>query len=304
MMGEHPKFGAICFDCDSTLARIEGIDELARRSDGGTSPADRCGDRDTARKRYAWRLEIVRSRLDALAGRRALCRGDVAGAPETIAALQGIGKPVYLVSGGFVQSVASLARAVGIPFSHVRAVEIHLDATGRYAGFDASSPLVRSDGKAEVCRVLAEHHGAVAIVGDGVTDLAARTSGAFVVGFGGVVDRQVMAEGADCFIADGPLTRTLEVLLSPSERMRLICGAKRLGEQAPRGLTLRDAHHFRISQHRLAEESEGSPPAPKSNRPGNSQAKGPQANDALESGWIAFHSGPPKRIRRARPFDR
>ena len=30
-MREHPKFGAICFDCDSTLTRIEGIDELARR---------------------------------------------------------------------------------------------------------------------------------------------------------------------------------------------------------------------------------------------------------------------------------
>ncbi len=30
-MTQHPKFGAVCFDCDSTLTRIEGIDELARR---------------------------------------------------------------------------------------------------------------------------------------------------------------------------------------------------------------------------------------------------------------------------------
>ena len=39
-------------------------------------------------------------------------------------------------------------------------------------------------------------------VGDGVTDLAARSSGAYVVGFGGVAHRKVMAEGADAFVAD------------------------------------------------------------------------------------------------------
>jgi hypothetical protein len=54
------------------------------------------------------------------------------------------------------------------------------------------------------------------MVGDGVTDLNARAGGAFVVGFGGVTRRHVMAEGADCFI-DGMLARTLEVLLTGAE---------------------------------------------------------------------------------------
>src|SRR6266508_6638358 len=31
MMAQRPRFDAVCFDCDSTLTRIEGIDELARR---------------------------------------------------------------------------------------------------------------------------------------------------------------------------------------------------------------------------------------------------------------------------------
>jgi phosphoserine phosphatase len=31
-MGAHRSFAAVCFDCDSTLSRIEGIDELARRA--------------------------------------------------------------------------------------------------------------------------------------------------------------------------------------------------------------------------------------------------------------------------------
>ena len=30
-MNPQPKFAAVCFDCDSTLSRIEGIDELASR---------------------------------------------------------------------------------------------------------------------------------------------------------------------------------------------------------------------------------------------------------------------------------
>ena len=31
-MIQPPKFDAVCFDCDSTLSRIEGINELARRA--------------------------------------------------------------------------------------------------------------------------------------------------------------------------------------------------------------------------------------------------------------------------------
>ena len=87
----------------------------------------------------------------------------------------------------------------------------------RIPGSNSSSPLIRSDGKAEVCRALAQNHGAVAIVGDGITDLAARAGGAYVVGFGGVARRQAMAEGADCFVAEPPLTHVLNALLSPAE---------------------------------------------------------------------------------------
>ncbi|MCZ7593594.1 MAG: HAD-IB family phosphatase [Hyphomicrobium sp.] len=221
-MSERSKFAAICFDCDSTLTRIEGIDELARRAGvvaeiaplttaamDGTLALDEI---------YAKRLEIVRPDGDALAWLGARYVEEmVDGALETIAALQAIGKPTYLVSGGFLQPVATLARAIGIDVSNVRAVEIYLDDSGRYAGFDASSPLTRSDGKAEICRAVAEHHGSVAIVGDGMTDLAARAAGAYVVGFGGVARRRVMVEGADCFVAEAPLTRTLDALLSSTE---------------------------------------------------------------------------------------
>ena len=41
---------------------------------------------------------------------------------------------------------------------------------------------MRSDGKAEICRDLAARHGRIAIIRDGVTDLAARAGGAYVIG--------------------------------------------------------------------------------------------------------------------------
>ena len=221
-MVERPKFDAVCFDCDSTLTRIEGIDELARRSGRESEIAPlTAAAMDGAlsiEQVYAKRLEIVRPGREDLAwlGERYI-EEMVDGARETIAALQCLGKPVYVISGGFLQSVARLAQAVDIPAAHVRAVEIYLDSAGSFSGFDAGSQLVRGDGKAEICRDLVQRHGPVAMVGDGVTDLAARAGGAYVIGFGGVASRQAMVEGADTFIAETNLLRTLEVLLTDAE---------------------------------------------------------------------------------------
>ena len=221
-MNERSKFAAICFDCDSTLTRIEGIDELARHSgrEAEIAPLTAAAMEGALSLEdvYARRLDIVRPDRDALAwlGERYV-EEMVDGARETIAVLQGLGKAVYGVSGGFFQPVAKLAQAVGIPQANVRAVEIYLNEAGAYADYDSNSPLTRSNGKAEVCRALAQNYGAVAIVGDGITDLAARAGGAYVVGFGGVARRQAMADGADYFVAEGPLTHTLKALLSAAE---------------------------------------------------------------------------------------
>jgi phosphoserine phosphatase len=219
---ERPKFSAICFDCDGTLTRIEGIDELARRSgqEDAIAPltAAAMGGSLSLEEVYARRLAILRPDRYALAwlGQRYV-EEIVDGAVETIATLQRLGKSVYLVSGGLLQPVITLAKALALAPSNVCAVEIYLDSNGSYVGFDADSALARSDGKAEVCRGLAARHGVLAMVGDGVTDLNARAGGAYVVGFGGVTHRPVMVEGSDHFVADAPLTRTLEALLTDEE---------------------------------------------------------------------------------------
>jgi phosphoserine phosphatase len=97
-------------------------------------------------------------------------------------------------------------------------VQVHLDAAGAYQGFDLSSPLCCSDGKATICRSIAAMHGNVAMVGDGATDLAAREGGAYVVGYGGVIHRGIMLREADCYIAAPSLTATLPALLTEEEQ--------------------------------------------------------------------------------------
>ena len=56
------------------------------------------------------------------------------------------------------------------------------------------------------------------MVGDGLTDLAARAGGAYVVGFGGVIHRDIMLQEADCYIAAPSLIATLPALLTEEEQ--------------------------------------------------------------------------------------
>jgi phosphoserine phosphatase len=224
-MGERPRFDAVCFDCDSTLSCIEGIDELARRAGreaeiaslteaamNGAIPLEEI---------YAKRLDIVRPDKAALVWLAARYLEEmVSGAAETVATLRRHGKAIYVVTSGLLQAVAEFARSLGFVLNEIHAVKVHLDAGGTYQGFETSSPLCHSDGKAVICRGIAATHGNVAMVGDGVTDLAARAGGAYVVGYGGVTRRETVLQEADCYIAAPSLTATLPVLLTEEEQNR------------------------------------------------------------------------------------
>jgi phosphoserine phosphatase len=222
-MDQRSKFDAVCFDCDSTLSRIEGIDELALRSGLGQeisalTEAAMNGSLSIDAV-YARRLDAVRPDQATVAwlGQRYV-EELVPGAKETVDALHRLGKAVYIVSGGLLPAIRHLGHSLGIPAACVFAVPIHFDASGVYQSFDKASPLSRAEGKAMVCRRLATQHAAIALVGDGMTDIAARAGGAYVVGFGGVAHRDAVAKAADRYITEPALTATLEVLLSAGER--------------------------------------------------------------------------------------
>ena len=67
-------------------------------------------------------------------------------------------------------------------------------------------------------------NGRAALVGDGATDLEARSALARFVCFAGVVERPAVVAAADAVVRELDLTRTLEHLLTADERTELESG--------------------------------------------------------------------------------
>lgn len=210
------KFPIVCFDVDSTLVTIEGIDILGRGSAviatltesamNGVIPLDQV---------YKMRLEIIRPSRDQVEALGAqYVQSLVGGAEETVAALRDAGVEVHLVTAGISQAIAPLAQRLRIPAHHVQSVDIRFDAKGRYEGFDEQSPLTRPGGKAVVVRTIrARAPGAAAFVGDGVSDLETKDDVDLFIGYGGVAVRPKVKEKADVYVTERDLRNVLKHLI-------------------------------------------------------------------------------------------
>lgn len=204
------SFDVICFDCDSTLSKIEGIDELGKRAGLGdalvkltNSAMD--GSVPLAAV-YGQRLALIkpdRASIDWLAKR--YIDEMVDGVATLFDALHTQGKQVHIISGGLKLAILPLAQQLGVAEQCVHAVDLYFNDDGSYADYQQDSPLARNGGKAEVCQQLNVPANQLMMVGDGKTDLEAKQAGAFFIGFGGVVDREVVRENADVFISGSSL---------------------------------------------------------------------------------------------------
>ncbi|MEM7191746.1 MAG: haloacid dehalogenase, partial [Pseudomonadota bacterium] len=132
-MGEGGGFDIVCFDCDSTLSQVEGIDELGCRAGLAQEIAPLT--------EAAMAGEIA---LDAVYGKRlALVRPDrasidwlgqryidkmVQDAPHTVKALRRAGKDVHILSGGLRQAILPLGALLGIPSANIHAVDVMFHA--------------------------------------------------------------------------------------------------------------------------------------------------------------------------------
>ena len=195
-----PPYATVVFDCDSTLAAIEGIDELA-----GEQRAELRAITDRAmagevplEEVFGLRLERVRptrSEVERIGQR--YVETLLPGARELVARLRADGVRVLILSGGLLPAVRALGRHLGLPDSDVHAVDLSFDSEGGYVDFDRTSPLARSGGKPELLRRLAIARPA-ALVGDGATDLECLSAGAVdrFVAFTGVARRPAVIERA------------------------------------------------------------------------------------------------------------
>ncbi|MGD2025494.1 MAG: HAD-IB family phosphatase [Methyloceanibacter sp.] len=218
MTASGRNFDIVCFDCDSTLSRVEGIDALARRAGVEEevvplTEAAMVGDLRLDEV-YGKRLDLVRPDRAAIEWLGKLYVEEIVpGAIEAINTLHAAGKDVHIISGGLRQAILPLAAELSVPSENVHAVEVIFGDNNSYADFDRKSPLALPGGKADICRLLGGNGKPVALIGDGATDIEARAAGAFVVGFGGVVIRENVKSGADVFTAGPSLTAAVDPIL-------------------------------------------------------------------------------------------
>ena len=208
----------VCFDFDSTLSKIEGIDELARRAGCGPEMEKLTqlamnGDLPLEAI-YERRLSIIRPGEPEIKWLAQLYIDEmVEGAVEVVKTLQDNGREVHIISGGVRQAILPMAEKLGVANENVHAVSIYYTDDGSYQNYDRLSPLVRNGGKAEICKQLAVNGVELFMIGDGNTDLEAKQAGAFFIGFGGVVERKTVRDKADRFVSDSSLFPVLDFLL-------------------------------------------------------------------------------------------
>jgi len=206
----------VFFDVDSTLAAIEGIDELASGNAeiAALTEAAMNGEIPMAEV-YGRRLDIIRpsrSKVEDLG--KLYVQRMIPDAREVIAKLQEAGMEILIVSAGIRQAILPLAEHLGIPQRAVNAVDLTFDDLGNYVDFDRRSPMTRNGGKETVVmNIRSRTKGKAAFVGDGITDLEAKRAVNLFIGFGGVRARDRVRAEADVFIEEPRLSPILDQLL-------------------------------------------------------------------------------------------
>ncbi len=225
-----PIYNLAIFDCDSTLAAMEGIDELANIAEQEGQDLERVAFHIASLTKKAMEGDIP---LEAVYGQRLLTLNptqaqvrQLAGlyrekvipdARQVIEALQVMDVQVFIVSGGLIEPVREFGIWLGVPPLNIYAVDVEYDQlAGKWWRYweqpggqnpDANhlavepSPLTGSRGKNRIIsRIRAMHPGRALMVGDGLSDLEARHEVDLFIGFGGAVYRTSVASESPVFI--------------------------------------------------------------------------------------------------------
>jgi phosphoserine phosphatase len=164
----------VVLDMDSTLIRIEVIDELARAAGVGaevsriTERAMR-GEMDydeSLRQRVGLLAGLDLAVLDKLAANLPLTDG----AETLVRVLKRLGYKIAVISGGFSRAAEALKRRLGVDYAYSNNLEVQGGKlTGRVVG-----PIVNAQRKAELLETIAQAEGVlldqVIAVGDGAND--------------------------------------------------------------------------------------------------------------------------------------
>jgi phosphoserine phosphatase len=164
----------VVLDMDSTLIRIEVIDELARAAGVG---ADVSRITERAMQGEMDYDESLRQRVGLLAGLDVKVLDKLAsdlpltdGAETLVRVLKRLGYKIAVISGGFSRAAEALKRRLGVDYAYSNNLEVQGGKlTGRVVG-----PIVNAQRKAELLETIAQAEGVlldqVIAVGDGAND--------------------------------------------------------------------------------------------------------------------------------------
>lgn len=217
---------AVCFDVDCTITKQDALDDLANFLGKGEEVEritnDAMNGTMDLSEALQQRLEIMEptvGKLTAYVKSNPAAPRIVPGIKELIQELQARNIEVFLISGGFRELILPVADLLKIPRENIfanRFVYMADDARIdddmvpdmiRVTGFDPSQVTSREGGKPEAIRQIRSKKPlqTVVMIGDGITDLeAAEDEGGadLFVGYGGVVARERVKQGADWWVTD------------------------------------------------------------------------------------------------------
>lgn len=235
---------AIIFDCDGTLTRLEGVDELAAMNGVGeivaAMTAEAMGQSGINPDLYQKRLSLIKptqQQLHRLG--QDYCDNATPEAKQVIGLLQRLHKKIYIASAGLLPAVEIFASFLNVPQKDIFAVNIYFDTHGNYLDFDHNSPLIHRDGKREIITQL-KHHPSLIHIGDGLNDHAVYDLVTRFIGYGGVFYRENIARRCDFYTRSPSLSALLPLCLTQLEYECMNLEDKRLYEQ---GLELNRIHH-------------------------------------------------------------
>ncbi len=203
------KADAVCFDVDSTVITEEGIDVLATSLGVGDAvsklTASAMGGTTLFQNALKARLDLIKPSIENLENiQKEHPLQFTPRLKELIEILHKKGKNIYLVSGGFRQMINPIALQLGISVSNIYANNLFFTEDGEYNGFDTNEPTSKDGGKAKVIQDLIDKYDykCVIMIGDGATDMQARPPAKAFIGYGGIIEREKVKNGADWFIKD------------------------------------------------------------------------------------------------------
>ncbi|MCE3046448.1 HAD-IB family phosphatase [Legionella sp. 16cNR16C] len=217
----------IFFDCDGTLALIEGINVIAELNGVGKEVGDitlKCmSESGMLPEAYRQRLHLVKPTAAQIRNLGSLYIEHVTpGAREVIECLNFLNKEVYIISAGIKAAIQPFAQYLGIPTANILAVDVFFDENEQYQWFDEESYMVYPDGKSrQINAVNRLHPGTSALIGDGVSDLEAKQVVNRFIGYGGFSIKERVREDADFFLASPNLMPLLLLCLTEQEHQQI-----------------------------------------------------------------------------------